>query len=132
MSHTFTLYNVQQGHKVLLDAWQMLKAMLSAGHRMQVVVRKEKRTNEQNRLMWAALHDIANQVTWHGVKLSAEDWKHLITASLKKQRIVPGIDGGFVALGQSTSEMDKAEMSEVLECALAFGAGQGVVFHDQR
>jgi len=41
---------------------------------------------------------------------------------------VPGIDGGFVVLGLSTSKMSKEEMSELLELALAFGAQKGVVF----
>jgi hypothetical protein len=43
---------------------------------------------------------------------------------------VPGIDGGFVVLGSSTSRMDKSEMSELLELIGAFGAQQGVEFSE--
>lgn len=131
MSYSETLYNAQQGHKVITEVWPKMKAALMAGHRLVLTVKREKRSNDQNRKMWACLQDIADQVTWHGVKLDAEDWKHLITASLKKQRIVPGIDGGFVVLGTSTSKMTKEEMSEVIEAALAFGADHGVEWNDE-
>lgn len=130
MSSTYTLYNAQQGHKALSDLWAVVKPYLVAGHRLQVTVRKEKRSNEQNRLMWAALTDIANQVEWYGQKLTADDWKTMLTASLRKQRTVPGVDGGFVVLGLSTSKMTKEEMSELLELAMAFGADRGVKFNE--
>jgi len=102
-----------------------------AGNRLTLEIKREKRSNEQNRLMWAALSDISRQVDWYGEKLSPEDWKHVLSASLKKQRAVPGLDGGFVVLGLSTSKMSKDEMSELLELALAFGAQKGVVFHNK-
>jgi hypothetical protein len=54
----------------------------------------------------------------------------MLTASLKKQRAVPGIDGGFVILGQRTKRMRKAEMAELLELIYAFGAQQGVTFKE--
>jgi hypothetical protein len=80
--------------------------------------------------MWAMLQDIADQVEWHGQKLTPDDWKHIFSASLKKQRAVQGIDGGFVVLGQSTSRMTKAEMSDMQELMAAFGAERGVTFKD--
>lgn len=86
------------------------------------------RSIEQNRRMWAMLRDVSQQVVWYGQKLQDEDWKHVFSASLKKQRVVPGIDGGFVVLGQSTSRMSVAEMGELMELMEAFGAQQGVKF----
>jgi hypothetical protein len=74
------------------------------------------------------LADIARQVTWHGQKLQSEDWKHIFSAALKRTRVCPGIDGGFVVLGQSTSQMTKAEMSEMQELMEAFGAEHSVRF----
>jgi hypothetical protein len=41
---------------------------------------------------------------------------------------VPGIDGGFVVLGQSTKKMSKAELGELMELIEAFGAQRGVRF----
>lgn len=89
-------------------------------------VGREKRSDEQNRRMWASLTDLSSQVNWYGQKLTPEEWKDVMTAGLKKQKAVPGIDGGFVVLGAHTSRMTKAEMSELIELILAFGAEQGV------
>lgn len=124
-----TLFEPVQAHKVLTQQiWPLIKASLMAGHRMVVEVKKETRTLAQNALMWATLTDISKQVVWYGRKLTPEDWKHVFTASLTKQEVVPGIDGGFVVLGKSTSQMTKAEMSELQELMQAFGAQQGVKF----
>lgn len=84
------------------------------------------RNLEQNAALWALLFEISAQVVWYGQKLSASEWKDVLTASLKKQKAVPGIDGGFVICGQSSSKMTKAEFSELLELAHAFAAQQGV------
>jgi len=86
------------------------------------------RSLEQNRLMWANLEDIAQQVIWHGVKLDKQEWKDVLTAGLKKQKIVPGIEGGFVVIGARTSKMSIAEMNELIELSTMFGAQQGVKF----
>ena len=125
-------WNPQQAHAAMTaQLWPMLKAMLTAGHRMVMEIKPVTRSLEQNAKMWACLTDISKQVNWYGQKLSPDDWKHVLSASLRKQRAVPGIDGGFVVVGLSTSQMTIAEMSEMIELAHAFGAQQGVAFHDQ-
>jgi hypothetical protein len=96
-----------------------------------VEIKPKTRSLDQNRKLWAALNDLARQVTWHGLKLTAENWKDMTTAAVKRQQVVPGIDGGFVVLGASTSKMSKAEMSELLEFIIAFGTQQNVVFGDE-
>lgn len=85
------------------------------------------RSLEQNALLWSRLSDLAEQVNWHGRKLSAEDWKHVCTASLRQMVVVPNLDGtGFVALGMSTSAMNKREFADLLALIEAFGAERGV------
>jgi hypothetical protein len=86
------------------------------------------RSLEQNRMMWANLEDIAQQVVWYGVKLTKDEWKDVLTAALKKQKVVPGIEGGFVVIGARTSKMTVAEMTELIELSTAFGTQQGVKF----
>lgn len=88
----------------------------------------ETRSIEQNKRMWSLLRDISRQVIWHGQKLQDSEWKDVFTACLKRQKVVPGIDGGFVVLGTSTRKMTIAEMGELMECMEAFGAQQGVRF----
>lgn len=100
----------------------------------EVVVRKYKssRSLDQNAAMWPLLEDISRQVNWYGNKLTKEEWKDVLTAGLKKQRAVPGIDGGFVVVGSSTSKMDKKTFSDLIELILNFGAQQGVKFSANR
>ena len=125
----FTLWEPVHAHKVLTQQiWPLLKSMLMAGHRMVVEIKPETRTLAQNARLWAMLTDVAKQVDWYGRKLSAEEWKHVMTASMTKQDVVPGIDGGFVVLGKSTSKMTKGEMAELQDLIEAFGAQQGVRF----
>lgn len=131
MKQSAVLFNPQQAHAVLASLWASIKAELMAGHRLTVKVEPEKRSSEQNKRLWAMLTDISEQVEWHGVRLSPEDWKAVFTAAMKRNRIVPGIDGGFVVLGQSTSKMTKAEFSELIELIDAFGAERGVNFKEQ-
>lgn len=93
-----------------------------------VTITQATRSVLQNSALWAALTDVAEQVPWHGDKLSAEAWKHVFSASLKKQDVVPGLHGDFVVIGARTSRMTKAEMSDLLELIFAFGAEHDVQF----
>ena len=91
------------------------------------------RTLDQNAKMWPLLGDISKQVLWHGMKLTAEEWKDMFTASLKRQKAVPAIDGGgFVVVGTSTRKMGKKMFSDLLEVIQAFGAERQVNWSDSR
>lgn len=125
---TLPLINPVQAHQAIEAAWRHAKAWLMAGHRLTLEVRPEKRSDAQNRRLWAMLTDISAQVDWYGHKLSSEEWKDVFSASLKRTKVVPGLDGGFVVCGQSTSRMTRAEMCELQELMEAFGAQQGVKF----
>lgn len=125
---TLQLWEPVQAHRALMHAWVNAKALLLAGHRLVLEVRPETRSDAQNRRLWAMLRDISQQVDWYGQKLTDEEWKDVFTASLKKQKAVPGLDGGFVVCGQRTSKMTKAEMAELQELMEAFCAERGVVF----
>ena len=94
----------------------------------QVRITEPKRTLDQNAAMWAALGELSAQIDWHGQRLTPENWKDVCTAALKRQQVVPGIDGGFVVLGTSTRRMVKSEMSELIDFIYAFGAQHGVKF----
>lgn len=89
-----------------------------------------KRSLDQNSKLWAALSDIAAQMSWHGQKLSTEDWKVLFLSALKQEmRMVQNLNGnGFITLGRSSSELSREEMSNLLELIMAWGAEHQVVF----
>lgn len=103
----------------------LLSRGLKAG-RVLVTFSREKRSPIQNRKMWAMCRDISQQVEWHGMHLSDEDWKQIISAEVEHQRIVPGISIPFIALGVSTRKQSKRWFSDFFEQAYAFGAEHGV------
>ncbi len=121
MTQKFILYNRQCRDKAI-------EAIRQAGDEYVVTITEPKRSMVQNSLMWTLLNELADQVEWHGQKLSAENWKDMCTAAIKRQQVVPGIDGGFVVLGTSTRKMTKLEMSELIDFVYSFGSEHGVQF----
>ena len=115
-------------HKVARQ--RALVALQDAPDGYVVTINEPTRNLEQNAALWAALSDISRQVEWYGQRLTPDEWKDVFTASLKRQKVVPGLDGGFVVCGLSTSKMGKSEFSQLLDLAYAFGAEKGVKFHD--
>jgi NinB protein. len=96
-----------------------------------VTVADEKRSDAQNRRLWAMLRDVSKQVEWYGQKLSDEDWKNIFSASVEKQRAVPGLDGGFVVMGISTRKQSKVWFADMFEVLEAFAAERGVKWTQQ-
>jgi hypothetical protein len=99
----------------------------------RVEFKAAKRSLDQNSRFWAMLTDVATQLVWHGQKMRPDDWRLVFLDALKRElRVVPNIDGnGFVNLGRSSSDLTKAEMTDLIELIFAFGANHGVVFHEQ-
>lgn len=89
---------------------------------------RPKRSLPQNDRFWASLTAISEQLAWHQMKLSPEDWRLLFLAALGgEMRIVPNLSGnGFVDLGRSSSKLDKADFSDLLEIVNEFAARNGV------
>lgn len=128
MKQTFMLRdsNIRQH---IISTIQQLPANTSKPY--QIIIQEDTRSIAQNRMLWSCLNDVSRQVIWYGRKMDSESWKHVFSASLKKQDTVPGIDGGFVVLGQSTSKMRVSEMRDLITLIHAFGANHNVTFSDE-
>lgn len=113
-----------------MRATQLLAAA-PFGTRMEL--KAAKRSLPQNDRMWAMLTDIARQLPWHGVKLRPDDWKLIFLDALKRElRMVPNLEGtGFVNINQSSSDLTKSEMSDLMELMTEFGVRHGVEFKDE-
>jgi hypothetical protein len=110
-----------------------INAVMGAPDGYVVQISEPKRTEAQNRLLWQALTDVAEQVEWYGQYLTNSDWKDIFTASLRKSKVVPGIDSGtFVVTGLHTSRMSKGELSSLMDLIFAFGTERGVLFTDAK
>lgn len=123
-----SLWEEHQAHRAVLHAWDQAKRLIADGKRLTLELRPEKRSDAQNRRLWSMLTDISEQVDWHGHRLTTEEWKDVFSAALKRTKVVPGLDGGFVVCGQATSRMTKAEMAELQTLMEAFGAEREVKF----
>lgn len=102
-----------------------LQAVRNAPDGMRVVIEPQKRSNAKNAEMWAILTQL-EPIDWYGQHLTKEEWKIVVTASLKRQRAVPGIDGGFVVLGEQTRNMPASEINEIILAAEALAAQKGI------
>jgi len=117
---------------------EAMKIIAAAPAGTRVEIKAAKRTLAQNDRMWAMLTDVATQIPWHGVKLRPDDWKLIFLDALRREiggemSIVPNLDGtGFVNIGTSSADLDKDEMSMLIELIFKFGAEHKVVFHDDK
>ena len=100
---------------------------------------RDKRTTDQNKLMWALLTIISNQIkfdgnTWGvhkiGGRYKPDDWKQLFAASLFKTQFMPDLDGGMLPLNPSTSSMSKDQHSQLCELIIAQAAKWGIEIKD--
>ena len=97
---------------------QQLAEMVKEGPVQVKLSPASKRSLQANKLMWVKLNELERTRRWHGRKLAASNWKHLITAGMEQKVVVPNIAGdGFVILGKATSNMTVKQMNQVIEMA---------------
>lgn len=129
MNQTLQLYNPQQAHVVLADLWPLIKANLTAGKRLQLTVKTEKRSQAQNRRYWGqgVLAQVAAQAVVGGKLYSAESWHE----QFKRQFI--GFDelpNGQI-IGKSSTALTTAEFCDFCAQVEAYAAQElGVRFVD--
>lgn len=98
----------------------------------RVEFKQPQRTLEQNSRMWAMLTDVASQKDHCGRRYPADDWKVIFLHALGREaRFVPALDGQrFIPIGQSSSDLSKGEMSDLIEFMMAWGAENDVMWSD--
>lgn len=133
------LYNAQQGHQAIKQAWDFAKGWLMASDtRLTLEIRPEKRSDKQNRLLHAMLGDIAAQVEWAGAKRDAEVWKRLLVAAWCRARreqveLLPALDGhGVDIVFRRTSQLTRGECAELCDFIGAWCAENGVELREAR
>lgn len=89
-----------------------------------------KRTLAQNDLMWGLLTDVAQQKNHAGRRYTPDQWKVIFMHACGREvQFVPSLDGStFIPWGQSSSDLSKAEMTDLVDFIIAWGAQNGVVF----
>ncbi len=115
----------------------ILSAPLDKDKPVTLRISDYKRNVEQNAKFHAMLADIARQVEWCGRQLKTEQWKVLLisghaVATKQQADVVPGLEGEFVNIRESSAEMSVGRMSSLIEYTIAWAVGQGVRFTDRR
>lgn len=126
------LVNAQQANAWLNATYQRLKPYLFEGHAFDVAIKPATRSLDQNAKFHALCHDLAkSRLPWAGKPRSLEQWKAILVsghavATGQGGEVIPGIEGEFVAIRESTAQMSKARSSSLIEYAQAFCAANEV------
>ncbi len=108
------------------------------GDRPRVIeIRDLKRNEDQNAKFHAMCGDVATQARYMGRKLTLLQWKHLFisahaVATGVPADMVPGLEGEFVNIRESSADMGVRRMASLIEYVMAWGVTNGVRFNDQR
>lgn len=123
-----TVYNAQQlpqaAEKVLAQA----KAMLMAGKRVLLKADEETRRDGQNKKFHALCGDLEKSgLKWMGKPRTAKEWKVLLVsghavATKEETEVIPGLEGEFINVRESTALMSVKRGASLIEYTLAFCA----------
>ena len=98
--------------------------------------KEPKRTDGQNERFHAICGDIAKSgIEWAGKRRSAAQWKVLLVSAHAKATgegfdMVPGIEGEFVNLRESTALMSVKRGASLIEYATSFAMQNGAQLND--
>lgn len=108
--------------------------ILKAPPGTRVEFKRKKRTLPQNERFWAMLTDVADQREHGGRKYTADAWKIIFMAAIGCEvQFIPSLDGkGVVPWGQSSADLSKEEMSDLIDFIACWGAQNGVIFQDEK
>jgi hypothetical protein len=107
-------------------------AIWDADDNSRVTIGPENRTLDQNAKFHALTTDIAKSGhQWLGKPRDAASWKVLLVsghavATQEGSEIVPGLEGEFVNLRESTALMSKKRGASLIEYTLAYMAMNGI------
>jgi hypothetical protein len=97
-----------------------------------ISVSPPKRSGDQNAKLHAILTDLSRSpLTWAGKRRTVDEWKMLAVsahavATKEAGEIIPGLEGEFVAIRESTAQMSVKRASSLIEYLMAFCAQHSV------
>lgn len=123
--HRYCLVNDHVRHNAIL-------AVKSAPVGFTVTIAEASRSSDQNAKFHAICSDIAKSgMEWAGKRRDADAWKVLLVSGHTKAtkgevEMVPGLEGEFVNVRESTSQMGVRRAASLIEYALAFCASHKI------
>lgn len=107
------------------------QAVLEATEGFAVRITPPTRNLEQSALFHTLCGHLSRQLPYAGKKRTLDEWKFLIisghsVATQQGTEILPGLEGEFLNLRESSSSMSVARMSSLIEYAVAYCAMNNV------
>lgn len=86
----------------------------------RVEFKPRTRSSDQNAMLHALFAQASKSCTWHGRKLTADQWKVLFIsghaiATGRGADMVPGLEGEFVNIRESSARMSVERMTSLIE-----------------
>lgn len=109
-----------------------VKALMAAEIGSAVTIGPASRSADQNAKFHAICTDISkSNMMWAGKKRNADEWKVLLVSGHTKAtqgdvEFLPGIEGEFVNIRESTARMSVARAASLITYALAFCDSNGI------
>lgn len=99
-------------------------------------IKQKTRTLEQNAKFHAMCTDVSNQCEYAGAKRTAQQWKLIFisghaVATKQPAECVPGIEGEFINLRESSADMGIKRLASVIEYMLAWGVEHNVEWSER-
>ena len=131
----FHLQTPEQASAFMNSIWPKVKDNLRAGKLLQLEIKPQSKSRDQEEKYHAMIGEIATQAQHLGAKWSAEDWKRLLVDLFAKEtglqggKIIPSLDGsGIVQLGLQTRNFTKEQAMEFITFLEAWGAEKEIIF----
>lgn len=132
----FRLISREQARTAIANVMREVWPLLEEGKVFWFSVQEETRTLPQNAKFHAICGDLAKSgLKWMGKKPTTKQWKVLLVsghavATGGESEIVPGLEGEFVNIRESTALMSVQRGASLIEYAMAFCAANNVPLSD--
>jgi len=106
-------------------------AVMAAPENFRVTIQPRTRSLDQNAMLHALFTEASKSREWHGRKLTPTQWKvlfisgHAMATGLGAD-MIPGLEGEFVNIRESSAQMSVARMTSLIEYIHAWMAEQEV------
>jgi len=102
-----------------------------------VTIQERTRSLEQNARLHAMLSQISRKKDYLGKKRGVEFWKGLFVsgwqmATNQHPEIVPGLEGEFINIRESTTRLSVKKITEVMDYIEAYCGMNGIILDDWR
>jgi len=83
-------------------------------------------TRAQQKMLNAVCADLADKVSWHGQRLTKDDWRHMVAGTMLGWRLMPAIDRGqgapgHIMLGGSSLKLTKSLACDAITVLVQIG-----------